>query len=97
MLGVGICAAVVGVSRDVGSIAFSSTARDCCRVSVGGGAFCCASAPCVLVVCTGEAIVGSFAWHWATNNTGDGKVSRSGPYWSGIGDACSLRPVPSLV
>ena len=60
------------------------------------GVFGCASTPCGLVSCAGDAIFDRCTWPWATNIAGDGIVSRSFPRWSGIDDTHALRPTPLL-
>ena len=78
---------MLGVPRAGGSMSVSDTEHSCCMVSVGGGAVGCAGDPCRTVARTGDAIVGSFAWPWASNFVANSTVIRNGPCWSGVGDA----------
>ena len=55
-------AVVVGAPRSGGSITVARTTRACCRVAVARDTVGCVCAPCGLVSCVGEAIMGSFAW-----------------------------------
>ena len=50
---------VLGVPRTVGDIVVAGATRSCCAVAASGGAFGCAGAPCRIVACAGDAIVGS--------------------------------------
>ena len=92
----GRCSVVIGVPISGGAIVVVVTARDCCRVAVGGGAFVCTSTHCGLVTCTRKAIVGRFACPWDTNDAADDTESRRGHYWYGVGDEHVLRLVPLL-
>ena len=52
---------VVVVSRASDYVAVTDTARSFCVVAVGRDAFGCASDPCRIVACAGDAIVSSFS------------------------------------